>query len=167
MALVFPIADLTGVDNSSWHTETGTLDARWARLTDASDSTYIHNSSDASYYAKLAPLQDPGTTLGHIVHVRARGAVFVGGALIRVTIWQGDLDDEGPTIKITDDRSPGVLTGNFVDYAIPFAVGEADGITDYADLTIELQDDTSDAARVEVSRAWLEVPDATTLAMIL
>lgn len=112
------------------------------------DATYISNAAGDAIRVKVDAADHPNQTTGLKIKMRARGSVALQVATLR--LYQGatliaeyvDLDIEEGSFKTTEQD----ITDS-----------EADAITDYSDLYIEAQSQSSD--QLDVSILELEAAD--------
>jgi hypothetical protein len=128
----------------------------------ASDTDFVRAENDPSASVVefgLATVDDPESSSDHVVRYRYQKGETGGGQPgtinLIVRLLQG-------TTTIASATHNGISTG-FVAGTFTLSGGEADSITDYADLRCEFEVDKSAGARTswaEVSWFELEVPDA-------
>ena len=145
----------TATVSNDW-TVTGAASAH-AALASASDSSLIEtNVEDENCRVNIASLTDPEVGTGHVIRGRGRATGSGGGEKIRVALFEGG----------TERALSGKITLNRVTFqAFSFTLSEvqADTITDYTDLRIEIRSDTvGGTENLEVSEVFFEVPDAPT-----
>lgn len=94
----------------------------------ASDSDYDYTESESAFEVALSTGTDPSSSTGHTVRYRAAG----NGVLdLVVTLKQGTT-----TIASWTEEA---ASASFTNYAHTLAGGEADAITDYADLRLHFE----------------------------
>jgi hypothetical protein len=99
----------------------------YARLAADVDTSYAEFSDGGSLEVGMAALSDPASSSNHTVSFRARYAAGATGGTLTTTVKQGDT-----TIASWEDE----LTADWADYSHTLTSGEADDITDYAELDI-------------------------------
>lgn len=129
----------------------------------AEDTELVRSEADPStslYETGLSTITDPVSSANHIVRYRYQKGESGGGQPgdidLIVTLRQGTTD-------IASNTHSDIATG-FVDGTFTLSGAEADAITDYTDLNIEMSANKSAGARTswaEVSFAELEVPDVS------
>jgi hypothetical protein len=144
-----PTSDITTDD---WSTT-----PLWSKVNDASDGTYIdsdHSGGVNPCMVKLASLTDPVSSSGHIIYARA--AVGSGSGAGEVLVWrlyQGEV--------LVGGTSAAVSRTTITTYSYTLSAGQADSITDYTDLRIQLIADSMGYGEwIRVYDAWMECPDA-------
>lgn len=101
----------------------------------------------------IASLTDPEVSTGHIIHFRATASGGGQTEQIIVRLFEG-ATQRATSAAITITRT----TWN--DYSYTLTAGEADSITNYADLRIELDASRiSGGENVEATQTYFEVPD--------
>lgn len=135
----------------------------WSKVdeTVASDADLITSAVgpvNAMCELGLSDVTDPRVGTGHIWRVRAQrtGGVFDVAYTLKVDLM------EGATVRATQTHSIGTLA-TWTDFTRTLTAGEADAITDYANLRVRLTADDAGSLlsdSVRVSFAELEVPDA-------
>jgi hypothetical protein len=104
----------------------------------ASDADYIQSPlapSSAVYVTKLSTVEDPVSSSGHVVRVRAAKSA-TGGAGINLTVQlrQGYVNEGTPGTLIATVMNAAALTDTQTTTTYNLSGGEADAITNYADL---------------------------------
>jgi len=127
----------------------------WSKVNDASDGTYIdsdHSGGVNPCMVKLASLTDPVSSSGHIIYARA--AVGSGSGAGEVLVWrlyQGEV--------LVGGTSAAVSRTTITTYSYTLSAGQADSITDYTDLRIQLIADSMGYGEwIRVYDAWMECP---------
>jgi len=144
-----PISDVT---TDSWTTE-----PLFSKINDASDATYI-TGPDGDLTAcevKLAALTDPISYSDHIIYARAK--VASGSGTVEQLSWrlyQG-------TTAISTTAAVTISRTTITTYYYYLTAGQANAITDYADLRIRLAQGAVIAGEnINVYDVWMECPDA-------
>ncbi len=155
-----PIADLdnTGV----WTTE-----PLWSDIEEGGggDGTVVVSDSSPvvtePFTVDLATITDPAVSTGHILRIRwAKNATGGGNKTIRIELREGYVNESTlGTLIATDDYSINSLT--LRTDATTMSAGEADTISDYADLQIRVMGVASNR-QLQVDYVELETPDAVT-----
>jgi len=145
----------TATVSNDW-TVTGAASAHVA-LASASDSSLVEtNISSEMCRVNIASLTDPVSSTGHIIKFRAQATGSGGGAeKIQMRLY------EGGTLRATSSKIS-ITRASFNAYTDTLDATEADSITDYTDLRIEIEADTVDTDELlEVSEIFFEIPDAS------
>ncbi len=102
----------------------------------ANDSDYISTfTKNSRCRIKLASMSDPNSSTGHKMYYRIKGD---GSANIVVRLYSGGTSSVGTgTLIKTWTHSP--APASFTDYDQTLSGGEADAITDYANLYLEFE----------------------------
>ena len=144
-----PVSDVT---TDSWTTE-----PLFSKINDASDATYI-TGPDGDLTAcevKLAALTDPISYSDHIIYARAK--VASGSGTVEQLSWrlyQG-------TTAISTTAAVTISRTTITTYHYYLTAGQANAITDYADLRIRLAQGAVIAGEnINVYDVWMECPDA-------
>lgn len=93
----------------------------------ASDTDYISVTGASTCSLALNGVVDPVSSSGHVIRYRAKNS---GAGSLTVTLKQG-----ATTIATSTNNS---LTASYADYSFTLSGAEADSITDYTNLKIEL-----------------------------
>lgn len=122
----------------------------WSKIDEVSaDDLDFISSSTSGHVAEVTLTNgtDPSSSTGHIIYWRRRGTA----TSLVVTLYQGaTLIATAPT-----DTGPGAV---YADTSYTLSGGEADAITDYADLRIRFT--LGAAVNTRVSQSLFEIPDA-------
>lgn len=152
-----PDSDVT---TASW-TDAGT--PLWSKLDDNSDADLIRHvaGSNSTCEVTLSNVTDPASSAGHVLRLRANKDLGVSDNVAVTARLQ-----QGGVTKAT--LGTGNLTDVFQTFTHALSAAEADSITDYADLTVELdQAWTADLGldpKAQVAWLELEVPDVAAAA---
>lgn len=119
-----PNADLSA---GAWTPSTGGSLYAMVDESTASDTDYISASSASTCSLGLNGVVDPASSSGHVVRYRAKNN---GSGSVTVLLKQGTT-----TIASQVNNS---LTTSYADYSFTLSGAEADSITDYTNLKIEL-----------------------------
>mgnify|MGYP000844809333 CR=1 FL=1 len=118
-----PVSDVFG---GSWAPSTGSDLYAMLDETAYSDADYIVATSPSTCTLSLAAGSDPGVSTEHILHYR----LLAGSGRVFVVLKQG-----ATTIA---SWGPHTLTGVAQDFAQTLTGGQADSITDYSALRVDL-----------------------------
>jgi len=94
----------------------------------ADDADYIYTGDATTARVALNSVTDPSTSSGHVVHYRCR--VYAGTLYVRLK--------QGTTTIATWSHTSSDA-GSMTTFAQTLSAGEADSITDYAQLRIEFE----------------------------
>jgi len=142
-----PVAD--GV-TTGWATHTGATSNLYTAVDDVStdDTDYIASAaapSNSTLRLQLdSGLTDPVASGGHIVSARMAKSASGGGTIAAtLKLYQGGTSTLGSgtliaTINSADVPALGDITSSFTTYTYTLADAEADAITDYTDLWLEI-----------------------------
>ena len=144
----------TGTVSNDW-TVTGAATAN-AALASASDSSLIETATEGDLCrVNIATLTDPEVGTGHVIRFRAQATGSGGPERIEVLLFEG-------STQRADSSNIAITRGSFNAYSYTLTETEADTITAYTDLRIEVHAATMGAELLECSEAFFEVPDAPT-----
>lgn len=149
----FPRPDST-ISNTGFSSSTG--GALWTTIDESTPSDVDYNtaaSANQSFEVGLSDVSDPVSSTGHTFRFRA---AYISGTTRSVTA----VLKQGTTTIAT--YSP-TITSSFAEYTYTLTAGEADSITDYADLRWNFNTGASAfAIESEVQVSWMEfeVPNA-------
>lgn len=126
-----------------------------------SDSDYITDTfiggAGTAVTVGLSNVGDPGVSSGHIIRVRFRVDDIVSGSwTVTVRLY------EGATTRSTDNATANT---SFTTSTFTLSTAEANSITDYTNLRIEVEfynDDEFGTYTADISWIEFEVPDAAT-----
>lgn len=132
--IAYPIAD-TFLDG--WTPSAGAT--AWEVLDDFDETDYIESSStDNQVNMQLDTLDDPATDVDHILRFRIWRSTDLGPALI-VGLWVGDPATVGVLIaNVALSDAEIVSTETWETYELTLSGPEADSITDYTDLYVQI-----------------------------
>jgi len=121
---------------TGWTEDDATTDALWAEIdeTSPSDTDYIKTPTPPGaneYETLLTTVTDPLSSTGHIMRWRRRKQPASGSSDINLVV----------RLMMTStqivSRADNTLPGTFTDTSYTLSAGEADAITNYADLRLE------------------------------
>ena len=140
--------------SNNW-TITGAASAH-AALASASDSSLIETPTvDDSCVVGVNSLTDPLVGTGHVIKFRGQATGSGGKERVQVKLFEGG----------TERAASGnieVFRGSFAAFEYILTALEADSITDYTDLRIEIIAAVVGGTELlEVSEAFLEIPDVS------
>ena len=144
----------TATFSNNW-TVTGSATAHQA-LASPSDSSLIETNIVAEKCrVNIESLTDPLIGTGHDIKFRAKATGSGGGEKVRIRLF------EGATQRALSGKIS-ITRGSFNAYTFTLSIVDADTITDYTDLRIEIDADTvGGSENLEVSEIFLEIPDAS------
>lgn len=121
---------------TGWTEDDGTTDTLWEEINEssASDSDFIKTPTPPGsneYETLLTSVTDPLSSSGHVMRWRRRKQPASGSADINLTVRLM----EGTTQIVS--RADNTIPGSFTDTSYTLSAGEADSITDYANLRLE------------------------------
>lgn len=121
---------------TAWTEDDSTTDTLWEEINESSpsDADYIKTPAPPGtneYETLLTSVTDPVSSSGHIMRWRRRKQPASGSADINLTVR---LMQGGTQIV---SRADNAIPGSFTDTSYTLSAGEADAITDYADLRLE------------------------------
>jgi len=145
----------TATVSNAW-TVTGSATAHQA-LASASDSSLVETQTVTdTCRVNIGSLTDPVGNIDHVIKFRGQATGSGGGEKVKVVLFEGSTQ-RAISGKITITR------GSFNAFSYTLTALEADSITDYTDLRIEIQADTvGGTEKLEISEIFLEIPDAST-----
>ena len=127
-------------NSDGWTEDDGTSTNMWDEINEASasDTDYIRSAlapSNDAYVTKLTTLEDPVSSSGHTVRWRW-GKDASGGATITGTVElrQGYTNEGSQGTLIATCANAETVPETFTDDSYALTGGEADAITNYADL---------------------------------
>ena len=145
-----PISD---VSNDGWTTA-----PLWSKVNDASDDTFVVSPSteNIAFIVEIADLTDPVSSSNHTIYARAK--VAAGTSAAEQIKWR---------LLLADNTIIGISPATTVSrtaittYSYALTTAEADAITDYAGLRLQVWACTIAAnEHVNVYDVWMECPDA-------
>lgn len=141
-----------GTVSNDW-TVTGAASAH-AALASASDTSLIETATQGDLCrVNVATVIDPEVGTGHVIKFRAQATGSGAPERILVRLFEGSTERAASgNIAIT--------RGSFNAYSFTLSEAQADAITAYSDLRIEIEAVVLGAELLECSEAFLEVPDA-------
>lgn len=145
-----------GTVSNNW-TVTGAATAH-AALASVSDSSLIETPTQAdACRVNISSLSDPLVGTGHIIKFRAQATGSGGPERVQVKLFEGGTERAASgNIAITRD--------SFNPFEYILSAVEADAITDYTDLRIEvIAIVVGGTELLEVSEAFLEIPDVVSV----
>jgi len=141
-----------GTVSNDW-TVTGAATAN-AALASASDSSLIETATQFdACRVNIGSLTDPEVGTGHIIKFRAQATG--SGAPERIQVKLFEVSTERAA-----SGSISITRGSFNAYSFTLTEAQANAITDYTDLRIEIIASIIGAELLECSEAFLEIPDA-------
>lgn len=145
----------TATVSNNW-TVTGAASAH-AALESASDSSLIETPTvNDACRVNIGTLTDPEVGTGHVIRFRGQATGSGGKERVQVKLFEG-------TTERAASGNIEVLRGSFNAFSYTLTELEADSITDYTDLRIEvIAAIVGGTELLEVSECFLEVPDAPT-----
>jgi len=107
------------------------------------DADYIRSVTDpssAAYVTKLTSVTDPVSSSGHTIRARMGTDVASGGNQINATVElrQGYVAETSQGTLICTLTQNNISAGSFTTYTANLSSGEADSITNYADLYLRV-----------------------------
>lgn len=130
----------TDTTRDNWEEDDGTTAAIYDQIdeTVADDTDYIRTgltpTSDV-YVTKLTSVTDPVSSTGHVVRYRYRKDSSAGEQIdITVQLRQGYTNEGSPGTLIAGQTHTDVSGASWTAGTFTLTAGEADSITDYADL---------------------------------
>lgn len=158
MQYAVPIADTASV--GTWLPASGSTLYDMVDEIVADDLDYVQANAGPSVSPlvqwRLSAANDPLVSTGYVVRWRAR---LQFGPIITVTqtmrLFQGTTLVASEAVSLFGGNTP------ITEFTRPLSTGEADAITNHADLYVEFEHSMSDAAPVvQITLARLELPDA-------
>lgn len=124
-------------------------------VTKDDDDSYINADDTATTCElKLSSVTDPQVGTSHILHIWFRSDGSGGPEKLDVRLLEA-------TTEICSLANQTNRSGSYADVGYTLSEGEANSITDYSDLRIELtQDSVGSGEWIRVTQCYLEVPDA-------
>ncbi|MFG0319868.1 MAG: hypothetical protein ACF8XB_21530 [Planctomycetota bacterium JB042] len=117
------------------------------------DTTYGYNTAGTNALTlRLSDATDPESSSNHVIRMRARR---VGTASLPETKLQVVLKDGASTIASFEAS----LTGTYDEISYTLSGAEADAITDYDDLTLEIEA-AGGSSTIRITAIQLDIPDA-------
>ena len=143
---------------------TATVSNNWTVTSSPSAHEALASSSDSSLIetnivgetcrVNIYSLTDPVSSIDHIIKFRGQATGSGGGEKVKVLLFEG-ATQRAISGKISLTR------GSFNPFSYTLTAVEADSISDYTDLRIEILADTVGGTELlEISEIFLEIPDA-------
>jgi len=145
-----PDDDISG----SWDSTTGANYFDQLNEVSVNDSTYIQEDDGSTLVMGMSDVTDPAVSTGHILRVHCyRSSNKANTFTVRLL--------QGASTEIWTNSGATVTSGApSQDYGATLSAGEADSITDYTDLRLEVTATCSNPTDVFCTWAELEVPNA-------
>lgn len=147
-----PSSDIT---NNTWSTLPTGGQALFEQVNETpySDTDYDRANGVQTMEVKLSSVNDPSSSSGHILRLRAKATGASGAEKWTVTLYQG------ATLIATAFSNTTVTRSAFNAYSYTLTVAQANAITNYADLRVRIVTSASSGEYIDVSWIELEVPD--------
>ncbi|MBU0962278.1 MAG: right-handed parallel beta-helix repeat-containing protein [Nanoarchaeota archaeon] len=120
------------------------------------DTSYaIGVSGSLIFRINLTDVTDPYTNTGHIVHIYAKSVGSGAPEKVDIYLYQGTT----LIATVANNWAPG--RGAYADAAYTLSTTEADAITDYSNLIVQVDMDTiGSGENMRVTQIYIETPDA-------
>ena len=109
-----------------------------------------------TFRVNVGSLTDPVSSTGHVIRTRCQGTGSGAPERIQLKLFQGG------TEKAASGNLP-ITRGSWNDKSYTLTAGEADSISDYTDLRIDVNGIVlgGGSDKLEVTQVYLEVPDVS------
>ena len=139
---------------ASWTASATTLHGD---TSDQSNATYMTGGSSAgTVELNLGNVTDPASSADHVIYIRVQGTGTGGPERFSLSLLQG------ATVIAAPFSAQSAPRGTWTEYSYTLIGTEADAITDYTDLRVQVTPSgLKSGETVLVSEVWLQVPDNT------